>query len=196
MERELQTPISEADARSLHVGDIIYVSGTMFTARDEAHHMMLDRGAPFPVDGLVLYHCGPVVQKNDGGWRFVSAGPTTSARMEIFEDQFLARFPVRVIVGKGGMGDKTLAALQQRGAVYTHYTGGAGALAARAVVAVQDVHWLSELGIPEAVWVLKVNRFGPLTVTMDAHGRSMYNDLGREIARNLDKIHAVIDKEE
>jgi len=197
MDRILTTPISEQEARDLHVGDVIYVTGTMFTARDEAHLMMLERGAPFPVEGLILYHCGPVVKKEENGeWRIVSAGPTTSARMESIEDRFLERFPVRVIIGKGGMGEKTLAALQKTGVVYAHYTGGAGALAARAITRVIDVHWLTELGIPEAVWVLKVDRFGPLIVTMDSHGNSMYNKINRQVQKNLALIHSQIERRE
>jgi len=197
MDRILTTPIPEQEARDLHVGDVIYVTGTMFTARDEAHLMMLERGAPFPVEGLILYHCGPVVKKEENGeWRIVSAGPTTSARMESIEDRFLERFPVRVIIGKGSMGEKTLAALQKAGAVYAHYTGGAGALAARAITRVIDVHWLTELGIPEAVWVLKVDRFGPLIVTMDSHGNSMYNKINRQVQKNLALIHSQIERRE
>ena len=194
MKRVLTTPISEAEARDLHVGDVIYITGTVFTARDEAHLKMIEEGEPFPVSGLALYHCGPVVKRDDGHWRIVSAGPTTSARMEIFEDRFLEKFPVRVIIGKGGMGEKTLAALEKVGAVYTHYTGGAGALAARAISDVTNVHWLSELGMPEAVWVLSVREFGPLTVTMDAHGESLYNTLGQSVSRNMQLIHDKIER--
>ncbi|MCD6135657.1 fumarate hydratase C-terminal domain-containing protein [Candidatus Bipolaricaulota bacterium] len=194
MKRILTTPISEQEARDLHVGDVIYITGTMFTARDEAHLTMLEQGAPFPIEGLALYHCGPVVKQDDGGWEIVSAGPTTSARMEIFEDRFLAKFPVRVIIGKGGMGEKTLAALKKVGAVYTHYTGGAGALAARAISTVTDVHWLNELGMPEAVWVLSVVEFGPLTVAMDAHGKSLYSTLGETVDKNMQAIHDQIER--
>ena len=194
MKRILTTPISEQEARDLHVGDVIYITGTMFTARDEAHLKMLEEGEPFPVSGLALYHCGPVVKKDDGKWKIVSAGPTTSARMEIFEDRFLERFPVRVIIGKGGMGDRTSAALKKVGAVYTHYTGGAGALAARAISAVTDVHWLPELGMPEAVWVLSVEEFGPLTVAMDAHGESLYSTLGKTVDKNMQAIHDQIER--
>ncbi|MBC7093951.1 fumarate hydratase C-terminal domain-containing protein [Candidatus Bipolaricaulota bacterium] len=188
----LTTPIAEKDARALKAGDVIYVSGTMFTARDEAHRLMLERGAPFPVEGLALFHCGPVVRKVDGGWEVVAAGPTTSARMELFEADFLGKFRTRVIVGKGGMGDKTLAALGEVGAVYTHFTGGAGALAAQAVRRVTGVYWLEELGIPEAIWVLEVDRFGPLVVAMDAHGRSLYKDLAAVVEKNMEKIRARI----
>ena len=196
MERILATPISEQEARDLHVGDTIYLTGTMFTARDEAHLMMLEHGAPFCVEGLALYHCGPVVKQDDGKWKIVSAGPTTSARMEIFEERFLERFPVRIIVGKGGMGEKTLAALEKVGAVYVHYTGGAGALAARAISEVTNVYWLSELGMAEAVWALSVKEFGPLTVSMDSHGKSMYNKITGQVQKNLARIHSQIERRE
>lgn len=194
MERILATPISEQEARDLHVGDTIYLTGTMFTARDEAHLMMLEHGAPFCVEGLALYHCGPVVKQDDGRWKVVSAGPTTSARMEIFEERFLERFPVRVIIGKGGMGGQTLTALEKVGAVYTHYTGGAGALAARAISEVTNVYWLSELRMAEAVWALSVKEFGPLTVSMDAHMESLYNSLSETVRKNMQTIYERIER--
>ncbi|HPD06334.1 MAG TPA: FumA C-terminus/TtdB family hydratase beta subunit [Candidatus Bipolaricaulis sp.] len=192
MDRVLTTPISEKDARALRAGDVIYVSGTMFTARDEAHKMMLERGSPLPVEGLALFHCGPVAQKVGEGWQILAAGPTTSARMELFEADFLRKFKTRVIVGKGGMGDKTLAALGEVGAVYTHFTGGAGALAAKAVKRVAAVHWLEELGMPEAIWVMEVERFGPLVVAMDSHGRSLYKELAVTVDKNMEAIRARI----
>ncbi|HQM38411.1 MAG: fumarate hydratase C-terminal domain-containing protein [Candidatus Bipolaricaulis sp.] len=192
MDRVLTTPISEKDARALRAGDVIYVSGTMFTARDEAHKMMLERGSPLPVEGLALFHCGPVAQKVEGRWQILAAGPTTSARMELFEADFLRKFKTRIIVGKGGMGDKTLAALGEVGAVYTHFTGGAGALAAKAVKRVAAVHWLEELGMPEAIWVMEVERFGPLVVAMDSHGKSLYKDLAVQVEANMKGIRARI----
>lgn len=201
MERVLETPIAEADVRSLQVGDTVYVTGRLFTARDDAHHVMLETAAqgetmPFQPGEMGLFHCGPVVAEENGTWQVVSAGPTTSARMEMFEADFLDRFETRLIIGKGGMGKRTLDALQRVGAVYTHFTGGAGALAARAVRSVPAVHWLEELGIPEAVWVFDVERFGPLTVTMDAHGKSLYDELDLVIQKNLEAIHAQIEKGE
>ena len=195
MEKILYTPIAESDARKLKAGDVIHVSGILFTARDEAHRVLLERGAPFPLEGLALFHCGPVVQKVGEGWRVVAAGPTTSARMELFEAEFLKNFRPRVIIGKGGMGEKTLKALGEVGAVYTHFTGGAGALAAQAIRRVKEVHFLEELGIPEAVWVFEVERFGPLVVAMDAHGRSLYADLTQVVERNMEKIRARIQGE-
>jgi fumarate hydratase subunit beta len=201
METVLTTPIAESKIRALHVGDTIYVSGRIFTARDDAHHILLEAASkgetlPFDPGAMALFHCGPVVEKTGHEWRVISAGPTTSARMEMFEADFLDRFATRLIIGKGGMGPRTLQALQRVGAVYTHFTGGAGALAARAVRSVPAVYWLDELGIPEAVWVLEVERFGPLTVTMDAHGKSLYEDLAVTIRKNLEAIHARIEEEE
>ncbi|HEU68533.1 MAG TPA: fumarate hydratase [Candidatus Acetothermia bacterium] len=192
MNRVLTTPVSEKDARALKAGDVIYVSGTMFTARDEAHKMMLERGSPLPVEGLALFHCGPVAQEAGTGWEILAAGPTTSARMELFEAEFLRKFRTRIIVGKGGMGEKTLAALGEVGAVYTHFTGGAGALAAKAVKRVAAVHWLEELGMPEAIWVMEVERFGPLVVAMDSHGQSLYKDLSVTVGKNMEAIRARI----
>ena len=201
METVLTTPLEESKIRALHAGDTIYVSGLMFTARDDAHHVLLQaagEGASLPLDpgAMAMFHCGPVVSKTGEEWRVVSAGPTTSARMEMFEADFLDRFGTRLIIGKGGMGGRTLDALQRVGAVYTHFTGGAGALAARAVRSVPAVYWLDELGIPEAVWVFEVERFGPLTVTMDAHGKSLYDELAITVNKNLEAIHVRIEEEE
>lgn len=199
MNKFLHTPLTEEDIRALHVGDTVHISGRMFTARDEAHRLMLKRcenGAEIPFDPskMALFHCGPVVKKEDAGWRVISAGPTTSIRMELFEDQFLTAFGTKMVIGKGGMGDKTLAALRKVGAVYAHYPGGAGALAAQAITRVTNVYWLDELGIPEAVWILDIELFGPLTITMDSHGKSLYRDLEESIKKNLERIHEQIAK--
>ena len=199
MNKFLHTPLTEGDIRTLHVGDTIHISGRMFTARDEAHRLMLKRyvnGAEIPFDPskMALFHCGPVVKKEDAGWRVISAGPTTSIRMELFEDRFLTAFGIKMVIGKGGMGDKTLAALRKAGAVYAHYPGGVGALAAQAITRVTNVYWLDELGIPEAVWILDIELFGPLTITMDSHGKSLYRDLEESIKKNLERIHEQIAK--
>ncbi len=192
MERVLVTPIPEGEVRALRVGDVVYLSGLLVTARDEAHRTMLEKGAPLPLEGLAIFHCGPVVSKKGEEWQVVAAGPTTSARMELFAAEFLRRFKPRVIVGKGGMGEQTLQALAEVGAVYAHFTGGAGVLAAQAIQRVREVHGLEELGIPEAIWVFEVERFGPLVVAMDAHGRSLYKDLSAQVERNMEAIRARI----
>lgn len=193
MEREIALPVTEELVRELRVGEILYLTGKLFTARDEAHHLVLEyraRGEEIPFDPaqMALFHCGPVVKKAAAGWQVIAAGPTTSARMEMFEHRFLAAFGTKIVIGKGGMGDKTQAALEEQGAVYTHYTGGAGALAARAIERIEDVFWLDELGMPEAVWIFRVNRFGPLLVTMDSAGGNLYRELEKTIANNRVKI--------
>lgn len=180
MEYHVDLPLSTEDVDKFHIGDILYVSGMIFTARDEAHHMMLDSNSkdlPFTPGDMGLYHCGPLMKQTATGWEVVSAGPTTSSRMEIFEDDFLQKYGIRLIIGKGGMGPRTQKALQHYHAVYTAYTGGAGALAADKVKNVPGVYWLDELGMPEAVWLFEVNEFGPLVVAMDSHGKSLYGEI-------------------
>ncbi len=196
-EYHLKTPISETQARQLKVGDIVYVSGEhVYTARDEAHKRALEmhsKGEKLPVDfeGSVVYHVGPVAAQKDGKWTIVSAGPTTSARMELFEDEFLRKFKARIIVGKGGMGPKTLAALKEVGAVYCSYTGGCGALAARGLKEVRAYEW-QDLGMPEALWVLTAEEFGPLLVTMDSHGRSLHDELNKSVQSKKAEVYAKI----
>ncbi len=190
MEYHEKTPIT--DARKYKVGDVIYITGEVILARDEAHKKLLEEGAPIDLEGSVIYHCGPVVTKKNGEWKVVAAGPTTSIRMEIFEDEFIKRFHPAIIVGKGGMGERTLKALKEHGAVYAAYTGGCGALAAERIKSVKEVHFLEELGIPEAVWVFRVKEFGPLVVTMDSHGNSIYDEIDEKAKKNLDEILAKI----
>jgi len=194
---QLQTPLSVEDIKNLSVGDIVFLSGKLFTARDETHKKMLElkrkgKKIPFNPGEMVLFHCGPVARKEKNKWVVISAGPTTSIRMEDLEGEFLSSFRVKMIIGKGGMGKKTLKALKKTGAVYTHFTGGAGALAAKAVKKVDNVYFLEELGIPEAVWILTVANFGPLIVTMDAKGNSFYTHIEKERRRNLEKINKEI----
>jgi fumarate hydratase subunit beta len=193
VEKRLNLPIDEAKARELRVGDILYLTGCVFTARDEAHLKMIEarekgETLPFEPGEMALFHCGPVVREKAGGWDVIAAGPTTSVRMELFEDRLLEAFAPRIIIGKGGMGDRTQAALEKVGAVYAHYTGGAGALAAGRIERVEDVHWLDELGMPEAAWIFAVKEFGPLLVTMDSAGGNLYRDLEPKIAENLRAI--------
>ncbi|MEB3851051.1 MAG: FumA C-terminus/TtdB family hydratase beta subunit [Desulfurococcales archaeon] len=193
-EYRLRTPLSDEDVEKLRVGDIVYVSGIMVTARDEAHKKVLETieaGGKLPIDlrGLVLYHCGPVARKRpDGTWEIVAAGPTTSMRMESVEAEFIEKTGVKMVVGKGGMGQRTAEAMRKHKAVYAVFTGGAGALAANAIKRVVDVYWLDELGIPEALWVFEVEDFGPLVVTIDSTGRNYYAERMEEVKRNAQKI--------
>jgi tartrate/fumarate subfamily iron-sulfur-dependent hydro-lyase beta chain len=179
MEYHLTTPIPNDTIKKLHIGDIIYLTGKIFTARDEAHRVMLQKekkDLPFNPSEMALYHCGPLMKKTTKGWQVISAGPTTSGRMDLFEDQFIEKFGINIIIGKGGMGEKTKKALRKHGAIYTAYTGGAGALVAEKVEDVPAVYWLDEFGMPEAVWIFTVKEFGPLVVAMDAHGKSLYRE--------------------
>lgn len=189
----LRTPVSEEEARRLRVGDELCLSGRIITARDQAHARALkwrDEGKPIPVsfEGLGLFHSGPLVRKTDDRWRVVCAGPTTSARMEGLEARFLEAFKPRIIIGKGGMGPGTAEALGRVGAAYCSFTGGAGLLVADAVREVEGVEWL-DLGVPEALWVLRVEGFGPLTVAMDASGGNLYADVARKVQANRARIY-------
>ena len=189
-EYNLGTPLDEEAISRLKAGDIIYLSGTVFTARDEAHMELLKHGdiPGFDMTGLGLYHCGPVMQQREGKWNIISAGPTTSFRMETLEPEFLDKFNVKVIIGKGGMGPLTLAALKKNNVVYVSFTGGAGALAAKGLGEVKTVYYLEELGMPEAVWVFEARNFGPLVVSMDAHGNSLYDDVNARTKENLERM--------
>lgn len=195
MEYHLKTPVLEVELRKLNVGDVIYLSGTVITARDEAHVKALelhDQGKKPPVDfrGVGVFHCGPIMRKNGKTWEVVAAGPTTSTRMELFEDKFIEAFRPAVIIGKGGMGEKTSKACQKFGCVYAAFTGGAALLAAKGIKKVKDVFWLEELGMPECLWVYGAENFGPLIVAIDSHGGNLTADVGKKVNANRDRIIA------
>ncbi|ACB40260.1 FumA C-terminus/TtdB family hydratase beta subunit [Pyrobaculum neutrophilum] len=188
----LKTPLSSEDVAKLRVGDTLYISGVVVSARDSAHKRMLEhigRGEALPVDlrGGVIYHAGPVVRKTERGWEVISMGPTTSARMEAFEADVIERLGVKLVVGKGGMGRRTAEAMKKYTAAYAIFTGGAGVLAAKAIKRVVDVYWL-DLGVAEAMWVLEVENFGPLTVMIDPTGRNYYDELREEAKRRIPEI--------
>lgn len=190
---KFKTPISEQEIRKLRVNDVLYVSGIMFTARDQAHKRALEyfkQGKPLPLslEGLAVFHCGPIVKKKEDTWTIVAAGPTTSTRMEIFEDEFIKNFKVRVIIGKGGMGKRTTEAMAKYGAVYGAFTGGAAILAAKAIKNVRTVEWL-DLGMPEAMWILEVEQFGPLAIAIDSHGNNLFEDVRRKVEENKQRIY-------
>ncbi len=171
----LTTPLREEDVRKLKAGDMVLLSGTVFTGRDEVHKY-LDKGGELPViQGGVIYHCGPVVLKEGGGWRVAAAGPTTSIREEPYQAGVIERFGVKAVIGKGGMGAKTLEACRKFGCVYLHGIGGAAQIYARCIEGV-DAVYLEQFGSPEAVWQLRVKDF-PAVVTMDSHGRSLHAEV-------------------
>jgi fumarate hydratase class I len=179
----LRTPLTEEQVRALKVGDIVLISGKAFTGRDAVHAHLMKHDPPVDLNGSVLYHCGPVVVKEANGWRVTAAGPTTSIREEPYQADIIKRYGVRAVVGKGGMGAKTLAALKESGAVYLNAIGGAAQFYARAIEGVDEVS-LMEFGTPEAMWHLRVKDF-PAIVTMDAHGNSLHKDVEQNSAREL-----------
>ncbi|UCH32039.1 MAG: fumarate hydratase C-terminal domain-containing protein [Candidatus Bathyarchaeota archaeon] len=189
----LVTPISEEQVRKMNVNDILYITGTIVTARDQAHKRALQfheegKSLPLNLEGLAVFHCGPIVKKEREEWKIVAAGPTTSTRMDIFEDQFIKNFKTRVIIGKGGMGKRTTEAMQKYGAIYGAFTGGAAVLAARAITRVKKVEWF-DLGMPEALWILGVKEFGPLTVAIDSHGNNLFEDVRSKTEENQKLIY-------
>ena len=175
--------------RSLKIGDTIDLDGQIVLARDRAHQRlfelaMLGGPAPFELDRSAIYHCGPLAREIRGEWQILSAGPTTSARMERFEPQIIRTYKVRMIIGKGGMGPATAKAMKEVGSVYCAAPGGAGALLAKSVKKVKGVEW-KEFGIAEAVWLLEVERMGPLVVAIDAQGNSLYDVVSRKAEEPL-----------
>lgn len=190
---KLTTPLQESDIRKMKVNDVLYVSGTMVTARDQAHRRALEyskqgKSLPVELEGLAVFHCGPIVKKKGDKWTVVAAGPTTSTRMDIFEDEIIKRFKVRVIIGKGGMGKRTTDAMEKYGAVYGAFTGGAAVLAAKAIKEISRVEWL-DLGTPEAMWIMKVEEFGPLAVAIDSHGNNLFADIQNRTEENRKSIY-------
>ena len=187
-EYHFTTPMGD-EVRKLRIGDILFLTGTVVTARDAGHRRaleLLNKGEKLPVDlrGLAVYHMGPIVRKIGDDWKVYSAGPTTSTRLETYEAEFLEKTGAKVIVGKGGMGAKTAEACKRLGAAYAIYTGGAGALAAKSIKKVKGVEWL-DLGTPEALWILEVETFGPLSVIIDPEGRNHYEELRAKNRPNL-----------
>ncbi len=187
---KLQLPLSESDVRQLSVGDEVALSGIMVTGRDEAHTWLINEKPDHVrelLNGSVIYHCGPVVSKEGDQWKFVAAGPTTSIREEPYQGDVIKEYKLRGVIGKGGMGAKTQAALDEFGAVYLHAIGGAATLLAKSVKKVLDVIKLEDFGVPEALWVLEVEDF-PCVVTMDSHGKSLHSQIREEsdkVARDL-----------
>jgi len=184
----LQSPLSEEQVRSLKVGDVVLLSGPAYTGRDAVHAYLMKHDPPVDLRGAVLYHCGPVVAKEGDGWRVTAAGPTTSIREEPYQADVIKRYGVRAVIGKGGMGAKTLAALKESGAVYLNAIGGAAQFYARTITSVDGVS-LMEFGTPEAMWHLTIRDF-PAIVTMDSHGNSLHRDVEQGSARELAIIGA------
>jgi fumarate hydratase class I len=183
----LTTPLDEATVRSLKVGDVVMISGRAFTGRDAVHHHLMAHEPPVDLRGSLVYHCGPVVKKlDDGSWTITAAGPTTSIREEPYQADIIGRYGIRAVMGKGGMGPKTLAGLKQHGAVYLNAVGGAAQFYARCIERVDGVS-LQEFGTPEAMWHLQLKEF-PAIVTMDAHGNSLHKDVEQASGERLAEL--------
>ena len=185
-EKAIATPLSEETIRSLKVGDVVLISGEIFTGRDAVHSYLMKNESPVDLNGSALYHCGPVVLKENGEYKMTAAGPTTSIREEPYEADIIKRFGVRAVIGKGGMGKRTLNAMQEAGAVYLNAIGGAAQYYSKCIQKVLGVHLL-EFGIPEALWHICVRDF-PAIVTMDSHGESLHADVEKASAVLLEKL--------
>ena len=181
---ELEAPISEEQIRELKVGDVVKINGIMHTGRDAIHKYLMDNDAPIDLNGQVIYHCGPVMLKDeDGNWQVKAAGPTTSIREEPYQADIMKKFGIRAVIGKGGMGPKTLQGLKEHGGVYLNAIGGAAQYYAECIKSVEGVD-LMEFGIPEAMWHLKVEGFTAV-VTMDSHGNSLHEDVDKSSLEKL-----------
>lgn len=195
VQRIVKVPMSSDDVLALRAGDIVSLSGKIVTGRDRIHKYLAEKkppigDIPFDLSGTILYHCGPVVAKLDGGYRVLSAGPTTSMRVEMYEESVIKEYSIKGIMGKGGMGAKTLQALKENTCVYFHTIGGAAVYLADRIKNTSGVWKLDEFGPTEAMWFFEVEGF-PAIVTMDAHG----NDIHREIENiSLKKFLELIGK--
>jgi fumarate hydratase subunit beta len=175
MNVKLQTPISSEETANLRIGDIVYISGTIYTARDSAHKRMVEDGPPIDIKGAVIFHAGPIIRKTGDNYEMIAVGPTTSTRMNPYEPQII-EMGASLIIGKGGMDDATSQALIDNKKAYLSAVGGCAALYVKSIVKVDGVNWL-DLGVPEAVWELEVKEFGPLIVTMDSQGGNLYEEV-------------------
>lgn len=187
---ELNIPVSENKIRALKPGDEVSLNGTIVTGRDTAHTWLIEKKR-HDVSELLknsfIYHCGPIVKKENDKWKFIAAGPTTSIREEPYQADVIERYALRGVIGKGGMGDKTSAGLKKSGAVYLHATGGAASLIAQSVTKVYNVFMLEEFGVPEAMWVIEVKNFKCI-VTMDSHGNSLHKKIKEKSAHQAEKL--------
>ncbi|WP_375346338.1 fumarate hydratase [Priestia megaterium] len=183
----LQAPITEEQIRGLKVGDVVRINGMIYTGRDAIHKHLTDHDAPIDLNGQIIYHCGPVMLKDeDEKWHVTAAGPTTSIREEPYQGDIMKKFGIRAVIGKGGMGPKTLAALQEHGGVYLNAIGGAAQYYADCIKSVEGVD-LMQFGIPEAMWHLKVEGFTAV-VTMDSHGNSLHADVDKSSYEKLEQF--------
>lgn len=186
---KLTLPMTEEQVRNLNVGDMVLLSGVMFTGRDAVHkHLYEGKSIPVDIRGSAIYHCGPVVVKTESGeWSVRAAGPTTSTREEPYQATVIEKYGIRAVIGKGGMGAKTQKACKDFGCVYLHAVGGAAQVLAETVKKVRGVSMLEEFGSPEAIWELEVVDF-PALVTIDAHGNSLHAEVATASEQKLNEV--------
>ena len=175
--KTIKLPCKDEDIQDLRIGDIIYLCGTLVTGRDKVYNRVTEEGVPLPVDlkGMAIYHAGPIVKKTGQEWELVSIGPTSSVRMEKWTADFIEKTGVKVMVGKGGMGESTTAACRGYGVIHCVYPGGCAVLGANQIEKIENVFW-SELGMAESLWVMKTKSFGPLIVSIDTHGNNLFKE--------------------
>lgn len=186
----LKTPIREEDIASLRIGDVVYLDGILATCRDSGHSRLVQEGIrpSLDLEGGAIFHAGPIVRsKPNGNYEIVSVGPTTSMRMEQTEADFLRLTGIKLLIGKGGMGDKTVEACQKYKAIHTVIPGGCAVTEAAMVEEVLGVEWL-DLGMPEAFWIARVRHFGPLVVSIDTQGGNLFRDRRQEIDANRQTV--------
>jgi fumarate hydratase class I len=193
-EKVINLPLSKRDVMGLNAGDVVLINGMIVTGRDKMHKFLFyerppKKDIPFNLSGTVLYHCGPIVKKSDSGYKIIASGPTTSIRVETYEHRIISSYGIKGIMGKGGMGERTLDAMKKSGCVYFHTIGGAAVYLADKVKRVIDVWKLEEFGVPEAMWLMEVENF-PAIVTMDAYGRSLHKEIEKKSLNNLERLIA------
>jgi L(+)-tartrate dehydratase beta subunit len=188
-EHHLQSPFSEADIRKLRAGDLVTFDGLLFGIRDLTHIYMFDQNHEPPVSlaGAPCIHTAPSLRKTGDKWEKICVGTTTSMRMDRFTPDLIGKYGVRAIIGKGGLGPRSLEAMQKYGAVYLAIVGGAAALETQQIEEIEAVYW--EHLHPEALYQFRVKNFGPLTVAMDSHGRHLYEEVKSEAVRRLPEIY-------
>jgi tartrate/fumarate subfamily iron-sulfur-dependent hydro-lyase beta chain len=190
--KTIKLPLTKKDVLSLNVGDRVLISGQLVTGRDKFHKFLYNerpriKEIPFHLKGAVLYHCGPIIKKTKEGFKLIAGGPTTSIRVEMYEHQIISDYGIRGIMGKGGMGRKTLKALKENGCVYFHTISGAAVYLADRIKRVVGVWKFEDFGMAEAMWIFDVEEF-PAMVTMDAHGRSLHEEIEKISYRGLKKL--------
>jgi fumarate hydratase class I len=210
--RRLKTPLSKDDVLNLKVGDMVLINGLIVTGRDKVHKFLTNerpdkKDIPFDLDGGIIYHCGPIIKDHNqlcvmrnalkdknsslitdySSLKLIAAGPTTSMRVEMYEAEVIKMYGIRGIIGKGGMGEKTLNAMRECGCVYFHTISGAAPYLADRIKSVVNGWKIEEFGAPEAMWLLEVEEF-PAIVTMDAHGNSLHRDIEKISIERLNEI--------